>query len=152
MTRHMDGLSTACSGMDHARRLVLGGRRRRWWACMTAFLLASAAVGQSPPTTQPAAREGATTKRPGGPIVLATKGSQLRATIQTDEVSAEEVVVSVGTSTVLDMNLPVSRVEVARPEVAEVEKQLREHLAQWQSATSGEGKQALISRAPRRET
>ncbi|KPK50542.1 MAG: hypothetical protein AMK72_01960, partial [Planctomycetes bacterium SM23_25] len=41
---------------------------------------------------------------------------------------------------------------VGRPKVAEVEKQLREHLAQWQSATSSEGKQALISRALKRKT
>jgi pilus assembly protein CpaC len=52
--------------------------------------------------------------------VLTAEGGTLRATIQTQEVASQHVVLPVGTSTVLDLNVPITRVEVAVPEVAEL--------------------------------
>ena len=56
----------------------------------------------------------------GTPMVLASQGSSLQATIQASQVAPSQVVIPVGTSTVLDLNQAITRVEVATPEIADV--------------------------------
>ena len=53
-------------------------------------------------------------------LVLASEGGKLQATIQADQIAPSYMVVPRDTSTVLDLNQPVTRVEVAKPEVAGV--------------------------------
>ncbi len=120
MTRHTDGLAMTCSRTNHGPKPPPGGGHRRWLACVTAILLASSDVGQSQPATQPTDQGDSPTQKSSASLVLKGENGNLWATIQVGEVAREPVVIPVGTSTVLDVNAPVRRVEVATPEVAEL--------------------------------
>ena len=127
MTRHTDGLSFLPSRTNQKRMSLLRRGGRRWWVCAVVIVLGWPAIGRpEPAASQPSSNrpqeaiEASAGESSAAPIVLAGKSGKLRATIRTDEVAADRVTLPVGTSAVLDVNLPVARVEVARPEIANV--------------------------------
>jgi len=92
---------------------LVGNGRRRWGRAMMAVTALSLLVGPSW-TVAPvfgAARDA---------IVLGDNGGGITATIRQDDTVVEQMKLSVGTSTVLDLNMPASRVEVSGPEIATV--------------------------------
>ncbi|HPD28696.1 MAG TPA: type II and III secretion system protein family protein [Phycisphaerae bacterium] len=93
---------------------------RPWLAvCAAAVLLCSTAGGQSTGTTD-ALIVGQSAVEKASPLVLSNGQGRVQATVHRDDLAEERVTVTVGSSTVVDINVPVKRVEVASPEIAGV--------------------------------
>lgn len=93
--------------------------RWRWWACAIAVALCSTAGGQDQYGAQPGAA-GRSEPRASAPLVISSDRGGVQATVRREEVAGEHVRVPTGTSTVVDINVPVTRVEIASPEIASI--------------------------------
>jgi pilus assembly protein CpaC len=93
------------------------GKRWKWWVCAAAVSLSSSAGGQDL-TSGSLTVGGKPTTQKGAAIVLSNDHGGVQATIQRDEIATERVQVAMGTSTVLDTSVPISRVEVSSPDIA----------------------------------
>ncbi len=102
-------------------RLRLRHRSLPWqWAvCAAVTVLCSTAGGQSADQAQMEIT-GQSSTQSAAPLVIRGGEGGVQATLHREEVAGERVTVSVGTSTVLDINVSMTRVEVASPEIAGV--------------------------------
>jgi len=101
-------------------RLAMPGCRLPWWsmACAAAIALCSTAGGQSADTAQTLIA--GQSDQGSAPVVLSNGHGRVQATVHKEELAEERVTVAIGTSTVVDINVPVKRVEIASPEIAAV--------------------------------
>ena len=82
-----------------------------------AILLVTPSAGRPQAATT---GEVAATAHASGTLVLAGGGGKLQASMQMAEAAADRITIPMGTSRVLDLNLPIKRVEVAQPGIAQV--------------------------------
>ena len=102
-------------------RLAMPGFRLQWWsmACAAVLVLCSTARGQSADTAQTLIA-GQSTVRGASPQVLSSSHGRVQATVHREDLAEERVTVTMGSSTVVDINVPAKRVEIASPEIAGV--------------------------------
>jgi pilus assembly protein CpaC len=117
MFRHVDGQPTENPAPSRMPTQTRRGRWWKWWVAGAIVSLSTAAGGQESYTGQHIISGKATTQK-AAPIVLNNDHGGVQAVIQQDEMSPERVQVPMGSSTVLDLNVPISRVEVSSPEIA----------------------------------
>ncbi len=85
--------------------------------CAAAVALCSVAVGQNLEGDDPALTVQSTTQS-SAPLVINNNHGRVQATVHREDLAGERVAVATGTSTVIDINVPVMRVEVSNPEIA----------------------------------
>lgn len=91
----------------------------RWTVCAAIAAICSSAGGQNPDGTEPTIT-GQSPTQGSAPLVISNGQSRLQATVHQQELAAQRVTVSTGTSTVVDISVPVKRVEIASPEIAAI--------------------------------
>jgi len=105
--------------MSHRRSNVPANGLHGWWkVCAAAVVLCWTAGGQSADTAQTLIA--GQSDQGSAPLVLSNGHGRVQATVHREELAEERVAVAVGTSTVVDINVPVKRVEIASPEIAAV--------------------------------
>jgi len=88
-------------------------------ACAAAIVLCSTAGVQAADTAQTLIG-GQSTVQGAGPQVLSSSHGRVKATVHREDLAEERVSVTMGSSTVVDINVPVKRVEIASPDIAGV--------------------------------
>jgi pilus assembly protein CpaC len=109
-------------GAQRARSKVAPtGTRRQWCLIATALIVAGyAAAAQEQQAGRALLQSIASVSATQAPVVLGANGNSIQATIRQEDISPEQISVPAGTSTVLDLNIPVARVEVSSPDVATI--------------------------------